>query len=161
MLDAFKSIIQQIRGSEGAACQTDDTLELRIATCALLLEAAHADDACTPAEDAHIAELMQQRFGLSREAFDEVRSLSERRRRDEIGLWGFASTIRKGFSSEQKIQVMEMLWSVIYADNTLADDEDHLAHSLAKLLGMDHRDMIAAKVRVLDARPELRRPGAS
>jgi len=151
MLDIFKSVVQKIKGPANAASQADEELELQIATCALLLETAHADDTCTPVEEAHIAELMQQRFGLSREAFDEVRSLSERRRRDEIDLWGFANTIRQGFSAEQKMQVMEMLWSVIYADEVLADDEDHLAHTVAKLLGMDHRDMIAAKVKVLNA----------
>lgn len=151
MLDIFKSVVQKIKGPAGAAAQTDEALELQIATCALLLETAHADDACTPVEVAHIAELMQQRFGLSREAFDEVRSLSERRRRDEIDLWGFTSSLKKHFSAEQKMQVMEMLWSVIYADEVLADYEDHLAHTVAKLLGMDHRDMIAAKVKVLNA----------
>jgi len=153
MIEMFKSIIQTIKAGPGAgADRTDEVLELQIATCALLLETAYADDACTPVEDAHIADLMQQRFGLSREAFAEVRALAERRRREEIDLWGFAATIKKNFSAEQKMQVMEMLWSVIYADDNLADDEDHLAHSLAKLLGLDHRDMIAAKVKILDTR---------
>ncbi|MBM4311754.1 MAG: TerB family tellurite resistance protein [Deltaproteobacteria bacterium] len=151
MLDIFKSAVQKIKGPAGSAVQTDEALELQIATCALLLEMAHADDTCTPAEEAHIAELMQQRFGLSREAFDEVCALSECRRRDEIDLWGFTSTIKKGFSAGQKMQLMEMLWSVIYADEVLADYEDHLVHTVAKLLGMDHRDMIAAKVKVLNA----------
>jgi len=149
MLDIFKSVVQKIKGSASAPAPADDALELQIATCALLLEMAHADDDCTPEEDAHIADLMQQRFGLCAEAFEEVRSLSERRRREQHDLWGFTSTLKKHFSPEQKMQVMEMLWSVIYVDEVLADYEDHLMHTLAKLLGMDHRDMIAAKVKVL------------
>ncbi len=151
MIDMFTSIVKKIKGFESTATQTDEALELQIATCALLLEMAHADDECSSVEQEHIAALMQQRFGLSAEAFADVSALSERRRRDEIDLWGFTSTIKKHFSAEQKMQVMEMLWSVIYADDVLADYEDHLVHTLAKLLGMDHRDMIAAKVKVLDA----------
>jgi uncharacterized tellurite resistance protein B-like protein len=157
MIDLFKYIIQKIKETEEPDAHTDQALELQIATCALLLEMAHADDEYSPEEDAHIAGLMQQHFGLSREAFDEVRALSESRRREQIDLWGFASTLKKHFSAEQKMQVMEMLWSVIYADAVLADYEDHLMHTLAKLLGMDHRDMIAAKVTVLNASKQDRK----
>ena len=153
MIDMFKSIIQAIKKEpSGAAEKTDSELELQIATCALLIEMAHADDECTAEEEAHIAELMQQRFGLSHDAFEELRSLADQRRQEQIDLWGFTSTIKKNFSAEQKMQVMEMLWSVIYADETLADYEDHLVHTLAKLLDIDHRDMINAKLKVLDAR---------
>jgi uncharacterized tellurite resistance protein B-like protein len=112
---------------------------------------AHADDDFTADEEARIAEMVQQRFGLSPEAFKELKALSEQRRREQIDLWGFTSTIKKNFSAEQKIQVMEMLWTVIYADETLADYEDHLIHTLAKLLDINHRDMINAKVKVLNA----------
>ena len=97
-----------------------------------------------------IAEMVQQRFELSVEAFNELKALSEQRRREQIDLWGFTSTIKKKFSPAQKMQVMEMLWSVVYADQTLADHEDHLIHTLAKLLDIDHRDMIAAKVKVIN-----------
>jgi len=152
MIEMFKSIIQTIKAGPGTAVvQTDTELELQIATCALLLEMAHADDEYTEAEEARIAAMMQKQFGLSAEAFEEVRALSERRRREQIDLWGFTSTIKKNFSAEQKMRIMEMLWSVIYADDTLADYEDHLVHTLAKLLDIDHRDMIAAKVKVLNA----------
>jgi uncharacterized tellurite resistance protein B-like protein len=153
MIDMFKSIIQTIKKEPATAvAKTDSEIELQIATCALLLEMAHADDEYTAEEEAHIAELMQQRFGLSHNAFEELRSLAEQRRSEQIDLWGFTSLIKKNFSHLQKMQVMEMLWSVIYADETLADYEDHLVHTLAKLLDIDHRDMIAAKLKVLDAR---------
>ena len=151
MLDMFKSIIKTMKAqpADPAADKTDDELELQIATCALLLEMAHADDEFTADEEARIAEMVQQRFELSREAFEELKALSEQRRREQIDLWGFTSTIKKNFSHSQKMQVMEMLWSVVYADEELADYEDHLIHTLAKLLDIDHRDMIAAKVKVI------------
>ena len=153
MIEMFKTIIKTIKTKSGSAAgvQTDNELELQIATCALLLEMAYADDECTPEEEAHIAAMMQKRFGLSQEAFEQIRDLADQRRREQIDLWGFTSTIKKNFSAEQKIQVMEMLWTVIYADETLADYEDHLVHTLAKLLDIDHRDMINAKVKVLNA----------
>ena len=152
MIEMFKSIIQTIKAGPGrAVVQTDNELELQIATCALLLEMAHADDEYTPGEAAHIADLMQQRFGLSPEAFEQIHDCAEQRRRKQIDMWGFTRTLKAHFSAGQKLRIMEMLWSVIYADDTLADYEDHLVHTLAKLLDIDHRDMIAAKVKVLNA----------
>jgi len=151
MIEMFKSIVQKIqtKPAVAGAPRTDSELELQIATCALLLEMAHADDTCTPEEEEHIAALMQQRFGISRDAFEEVRALADQRRREQIDLWGFTKTLKEHFTAAQNMQVMEMLWSVIYADDTLADYEDHLVHTLAKLLDIDHRDMIAAKVKML------------
>ncbi len=153
MIEMFKSIIKTMKAKpvDSAVSKTDEELELQIATCALLLEMAHADDDFTLDEEVRISEMVQQRFGLSAEAFEELKELSEQRRREQIDLWGFTSTIKKNFSAGQKIQVMEMLWTVIYADETLADYEDHLIHTLAKLLDIDHRDMINAKVKVLNA----------
>jgi uncharacterized tellurite resistance protein B-like protein len=152
MIEMFKSIVKTIKAKPAAAGneKTDSELELQIATCALLLEMAHADDEYTPEEEAHIAGLMQQRFGLSPEAFEQIHGLADQRRREQIDLWGFTKTLKTHFSHAQKMQVMEMLWSVIYADDTLADYEDHLVHTLAKLLDIDHRDMIAAKVKILN-----------
>lgn len=151
MLDMFKSIIEKVKAKPADAPRVDSELELQIATCALLLEMAHADDDCTPDEEEHIAGMMQRRFGISRETFEDVRLLADQRRREQIDLWGFTSILKQHFTHAQKMQVMEMLWSVIYADDRLADYEDYLVHKLAKLLDIDHGDMIAAKVKVLEA----------
>jgi uncharacterized tellurite resistance protein B-like protein len=153
MIEMFKSIVKTMKAEPAAAGaeKTDSELELQIATCALLLEMAHADDDYTPEEGAHIAELMQERFGLSQDAFQQIHDMAETRRSEQIDLWGFTKTLKTHFSHAEKMQVMEMLWSVIYADDTLADYEDHLVHTLAKLLDIDHRDMIAAKIKIINA----------
>ncbi len=122
--------------------------ELQVATCALLLEIAHADDKLTTDEEQKIAELMESHFSLSPESFAQLKGESEKKRKTNIDLWHFTSTIKENYSRQQKLKVVEMIWGVIYADNELDEYEDYLVHKLAELLGISHRELIDAKLKV-------------
>jgi uncharacterized tellurite resistance protein B-like protein len=123
--------------------------ELHIATCAILLEIAHADEEFSEEEERRIVDLMQKNFNLPHETVHKLKEISEKKRKESIDLWQFTSTIKDNYSTEQKEQVIEMIWSIIYADGTLDKYEDYLAHKLAKLLGLDHKQLIDAKVKIL------------
>ena len=126
--------------------------ELQIATCALLLEIAHADNEFLPEEAQKIEELMRAHFALSEEAFLEIKKLSEIKLKGSIDLWQFTKTIKEQYSRQQKEKIIEMLWAVIYTDDTLDAHEDNLVHKLATLLNLDHRQLIDAKMKILGQR---------
>ena len=151
MLDLIKSVFKKtIPAKQDAPEQKGDPeTELQIATCAVLLEIAHADDEFSPQEEQRIEELMKKNFNLPQETFHEIKEISDKRREDSIDLWQFTNTIKENYSPEQKQKVIEMIWSVIYADSHLDQYEDYLAHKLAKLLGLDHKQLIDAKVKIL------------
>jgi len=65
-----------------------------------------------------------------------------------IDLWKFARIINKEYSVEEKVQTIEAVWRVIYADGRLDGHEDHLVHRLADLLRLSHSQLIEAKLRV-------------
>jgi len=44
--------------------------------------------------------------------------------------------------------VIELVWKVIYADGKLDKYEDHLAHQLAKMLNLTHKQLIDAKMKI-------------
>jgi len=44
---------------------------------------------------------------------------------------------------------MELVWKLVYADGILDKHEDYLAHKLAKLLRLSHRELIDAKLKAL------------
>jgi len=149
MLDIIKNILKKTGTEEKKAAQEPAETELQIATCALLLEIAHADDEFSPEEEKHIEQLMQRHFDLSGETVQELKKISDTRRKESIDLWQFANTVKGNFTPKQKENLIEMIWSVIYIDNTLDQHEDYLAHKLAKLLGLDHGQLIDAKVKIL------------
>ena len=151
MLDLIKSVFKKtIPGKQDAPEQKGDLeTELQIATCAVLLEMAHADDEFSQQEEQRIEDLMKKNFDLPPETFNEIMEISNKRRGDSIDLWQFTNTIKQNYPPEQKQKVIEMIWNVIYADGHLDQHEDYLVHKLAKLLGLNHKQLIDAKVKVL------------
>ena len=133
----------------GTAVQEDPRRLVRRAACVLLLEAAHADNLLTEDELAEVKRAVMRRFGLGeREAFDLIEE-SEAVRRDSHDLWQFARTVNESLSVGEKTELLEDFWRVIYADGRLQRHEDHLAHKLADLLRLNHKQFIAAKLKVL------------
>lgn len=143
----FKKEIAIERG--GQSKNSAHTDKLQVATCALLLEMAHADNEFSTEEKEQIVKTIKRHFSLSKEATDKLIELSERERKASIDLWQFAQLIRNNYSIEQKIEMMELIWKVIYVDGSLDKHEDYLVHKLAKLLGLDHKQLIDAKMEIL------------
>lgn len=145
-----KALLKIIKGSCSTAQKQNSADELRIATCALLLEIAHADDEFLPEEEQKIEMLMRKHFNLPEETiFREIKELSEKKRAESIDLWSLTKTIKEHYSGEQKEKIIEMIWAIIYSDGTLSEHEDYLVHKLATLLDLDHRTLIDAKIKVL------------
>jgi uncharacterized tellurite resistance protein B-like protein len=153
----FKSILGALRepGCADGGRSSSPERELQIATCALLLEIAHADNEFSPAEELKIEQLMREHFTLTEEVFLEIKKQSEQERKGSIDLWHFAKIIKEQYSYVQKETIIEMLWAVIYTDDVLDAHEDYLAHKLATVLNLDHRALIDAKMRVLGQRKAM------
>ena len=122
--------------------------KVQVATCALLLEMANADDNFTEAERKKIISVMQRTFDLSKEYVNELIELSEDRIKRSIDIYGFASTINQNFSKDEKFELLKNLWRLIYIDETLDMNEDHLIKTIGNTLNMEHQDIIAAKLMV-------------
>ena len=113
------------------------TQELRLAACALLLEAANADDHFSEGERRHVRSLVRRHFGLKRDAADELIVLAEEERRGSVDLWGFTRLIRTHYSTGQKLVLAEAMWGVVLADGELSAREDHIMRRISALVGLE------------------------
>ncbi|OGR06243.1 MAG: hypothetical protein A2511_01895 [Deltaproteobacteria bacterium RIFOXYD12_FULL_50_9] len=132
---------------EKQASFTDSEMKKRIAACVLLLEVAHADDECSPAEMAHIVETVKARFALSQAYATELLELADRERRNSVDLWQFTNYLNQKLSKDEKMAVLEDVWRIIFVDGHLEMHEDHLAHKLANLLQLTHKELIDVKLK--------------
>ena len=57
-----------------------------------------------------------------------------------------AQPMNDQFTQAQKIQVVELMWQVAYADGVLDENEHHLISKIAGLLHVTHGEYIAAKM---------------
>ena len=62
-------------------------------------------------------------------------------------LFAFAKTVKDTYTYEERVEVLEMLWSVAYTDGQLHDYEASLLRRVAGLIYVTDRDNGAARIR--------------
>jgi uncharacterized tellurite resistance protein B-like protein len=124
--------------------------ELQLAVAALLLEAAVVVDGdFDPHEREIVRRLLQRCFSLSPDDAQLLIAAAERRVDTSAQLFGFTTTHTSGESRERKIEIIEMLWEVAYADGVLDPLEDTLLRRIAGLIDVSDHERGEAKRRVL------------
>ncbi len=144
--------IREIFVSSTTAEVSEQTHEerVRIATCVLMLEAATADSEYSEDESVHMMQTLRTRYKLSKDDAEELMDVARQRRDDSFDLWQFTNQININCSIDEKLEIVEEIWRVVYADGKLDGHEDYLMHKFRKLLNLTHKQLIDAKVKVLD-----------
>ena len=138
---------QHIKPSE---VKGDAQHALRLAMAALMIEMMRMDKDEHADEWRVIGEVLQSRFNLEADETSELISLAEQEANDPSDYYQFTSLINKGYSMQEKEEIIEHLWQVAYADGKLDDHEEYLVRRIAGLLGVDNQAFIAAKHRARD-----------
>jgi uncharacterized tellurite resistance protein B-like protein len=146
----FKLKNMLIKKSEFApeSQEQDDTERLQVATCIILIEVAKSDDEFSSIEKATLKAILKKKFEISAEAAEELMEIASKKREESVDLWQFTNLINQNYTKEEKIKIVESAWRVIYADKKLDGYEDHFVHKLAKLLQLDHSELIEAKLKI-------------
>ena len=116
--------------------------------CALFLEMANIDGEFSGSERDNVISLLKRQYGLPDEHILELMETSKKELKGSIDLWQFTNLINQNYSREEKIQIIEMVWEIVYADGRLDRHEDYLVHKLAKLLRLSQKDLIDGKLKV-------------
>lgn len=135
------------RPPSGAGQRGSD--ELQLAAAALLVEAAEMDNDFAESERAAITELVKHRFALSDEEAATLLAAASDRVAESTQLFGFTRVVNDRFSFEERVELLEMLWQVVYADGRLHDYEASLMRRIAGLIHVPDRDSGDARKRAL------------
>jgi uncharacterized tellurite resistance protein B-like protein len=128
----------------------DNPERVSIATCALLLEMAHADSEFSDQEKTRIVAILNKNFNLTGDDARELMHLADLERKESLDLWQFTHLINQNYSRGEKLKVVETLWQVIYTDGKVDKHEEYLMRKLTFLLNLHHQDMIEAKFKARD-----------
>jgi uncharacterized tellurite resistance protein B-like protein len=123
--------------------------ELEIAVAALLIEAARMDDDFDGAERAAIGQLLGEKFGHGPEQVAPLVAAAEAAVARSTQMFPFTREICARLDYDARVRIIEMLWSVAYADGVLSPDEDALLRRIAGLIHVDDRDRGLARQRAL------------
>lgn len=146
MLKRIKSILSGNTSQPDADNKED---ERQIAAAALLVEAATLDDHFDDAERTTIAAVLGQHFSIDAEACTALIDAAEVVQEESNHLLSFTRTIKDNYSPEDRIEIIEMLWEVAYADGVLHDYEANLLRRVGGLIYVSDKDRGAARKRVL------------
>ena len=149
MIDRLKRFFDKRTASRPSGREKANPHDIRVATCALFLEMANIDGEFSDGERENILSILKRDFQLSDEYADELLDASDQELKQSIDLWQFTNLINENYAEEEKIQIIEMVWEIIYIDGKLDRHEDYLVHKLAKLLRLSHRQLIDAKLKIL------------
>jgi uncharacterized tellurite resistance protein B-like protein len=147
VLEALRKLMTG-EGQADRAAPVDEKRRLRVATCALLLEAVHADDEVAEVEASTLRDIVARRFELAPDEAADLLASADWQRREASDLFGFTRLINEHFTRAQKLAVVELLWRVVFSDGRLEAREDALLHRVANLLQLRHEELIALKLQV-------------
>lgn len=149
MLELLKKFFSQPTDRDERSLEYDSGLKVGVATCALFLEMAHIDGEFDDRERTHILQILKKQFGFSEEQVAPIMEAAKEELEGSIDLWRFTSLINQNYTMGEKIQVIEEIWKIAYADGHLDKHEDYLVHKMADLLRLTHKQLIDAKLRAL------------
>jgi uncharacterized tellurite resistance protein B-like protein len=124
--------------------------ERQLAAAALLVEAATMDGNFDDDERARIEGLLRHRFALSTTETTELISEAAATAAASVQWQGFTRAIKDGFDQAERVELIEMLWEVAYADGELHDYEASLLRRITGLLYVPDRESGEARKRVLE-----------
>lgn len=145
MLGKLKSLFDSTR--EEADSRPDLPPEAA-AAAALLVEAALMDGHFDARERASVERLLGERYGLDGASLATLVGEAERSAGTSVELYGLTRRLKDELDYEERIELMEMLWAVVLADEEVHDFEAGLMRRLAGLLYVEDADSGAARKRV-------------
>lgn len=144
MLEALKSLL----GGSAPRAEREGA-DLHLAAAVLMVDAASIDGEFGEHERGIVAGILKRHFGLSDDALATLISLAVGKRDSASDLNRFTLTIKDEFSEEQRVELVELLWEVVYADGQLHAYEANLLRRIAGLLYVSDRERGDARKRVL------------
>ncbi len=142
--------IKKLLASRNDVNITADDEALKLASAALLLEAACMDGHADDVEISTVINLLGDHFDLSSGEASELVNAGREVLANSVELYGFTRTIKNSFNHEDRVRMIEMLWKVVYADGILHDFEANLVRRICGLIYVSDRESGDARKLVLE-----------
>lgn len=147
MVNRIKALFNTLK-SENNPEKANVFSDKDIATAALLVEAACMDGTLDEREAEVIHNLLTVRFHLTGEEARDLYAVAQAAKEDATHLMRFTRTIKDNYTESERIDLIEMLWEVAFADGIIHEFEENLIRRLAGLIYVSDRDRGDAKKRV-------------
>ncbi len=119
--------------------------DARVALAALLVRLARADEHYTDPERTRIDRVLEKRYGLSSFEAAKIRGDAEVLEAEAPDTVRFTRALKDAVPHEDRMSLMEAMWSVALSDDDRDPREDAMIRVTADLLGISDRDRAIAR----------------
>jgi len=120
--------------------------KIYVATAVLFLEMAYADFEIDPQEEKEIVAALENLFKLEPKKIDSLLQAAKAKRAEANDIFHFTNLIKEHYSRKERIFILEKLWLLIFSDGRVDKYEEALIRKITTLLGLEHGEMIQAKL---------------
>ncbi len=122
----------------------------RVATAALAVHAIAIDGVVDDSERRKLRTVLSEQYHLDAEETEALIEEARRRNLEAVDLYTFTSVLKRSLDEVQRVEIVEMLWRLVYADGEVHEFEDNLVWRVAELLGVSARDRMVLRKRVAE-----------
>jgi uncharacterized tellurite resistance protein B-like protein len=116
-----------------------DLLDPQVAVAALLVHLAAVDGAVKDNEKKAIREVLGDYYNLNETSVEKLVEEASRRDAESVDFYKFTSGITH-LPMNDRIEIIRMMWTVVFADSKNHELEDNLVWRIAELIGVSSRD---------------------
>lgn len=148
MLNPLKKLLDRIVAVPKDAPPQDLDAVLRLASAVLIAEVVRSDLDVDPRERDAMRAALRDKFGLPDDEVAALVAHAEQTARDSTDLYTFTSQVNAQFAMPQKLQLLEHLWRVAYANGEIDDHERHIVRRIADLMHVPQGASMGIRQRV-------------
>ena len=144
MLNKIKSLFKKEKKS---VLPTKEDYNVNLTCASLIIEVALADKDFDVTEINLLKIILKDSYDISPEKIDSLIESAESTVENNTSLYSYTREINDSLNYEQKIDLLDGLWKISYADGTLDKFEEHLVRKISDLIHISHGDFITSKLK--------------
>lgn len=149
MFDKLKQLLTSI--AENEEQQRDPHRLIKLASVALMIETSRSDQQQDASEMEVIKDIATKALDLSVEDIDSFIDEALEKADSSTSLYEFTDLVTKHLGKTERIELIENLWRVAFADGKVDHYEDHIIRKIADLIYVKHSEFIQAKHRIAES----------
>ena len=147
MLNKIKSLFKNEKKS---VLPTKEDYNVNLTCASLIIEVALADKDFDVTEINLLKIILKDSYNISPEKIDSLIESAESTVENNTSIYSYTREINDSLNYEQKIDLLDGLWKISYADGTLDKFEEHLVRKISDLIHISHGDFITSKLKNRD-----------
>ena len=145
MLKKIRSIFTKT--SEEVSEKEQVTQKIDKTCAALIIEVALADKVFDESEVNLLKEMLLKAFTLEPQDVQGLIENAEKAVEESTSLYEYTREVNDNFDYESKLNLIDQLWRIAFADGHLDKYEEHVVRKIADLIHISHNDFIQSKLK--------------